>query len=169
MVLFDPRDFHAPRSSYTQQDLLRSGQGGYFGPGNAQLPAPPMLMMDRITEISADGGEFGKGHVIAELDITPELWFFSLPLSRRSSHAGMSRSGRHVADHRLLAWLVRLIGQGPRRRRWRGEISRRHLSLTPSACDTRSACARYGAANWLLELRAAVYLPMTHAYMSPGI
>jgi 3-hydroxyacyl-[acyl-carrier protein] dehydratase / trans-2-decenoyl-[acyl-carrier protein] isomerase len=63
MALFDPRDFHAPQSSYTRQDLLRSGQGGYFGPGNAQLPAPPMLMMDRIIEISLDGGEFGKGHM----------------------------------------------------------------------------------------------------------
>ena len=51
-------------------------QGGYFGPGNAQLPAPPMLMMDRIIEISVDGGEFGKGHVVGELDITPGLWFF---------------------------------------------------------------------------------------------
>ena len=72
----NPRDFHAPQSSYTKEDLLKSSEGGYFGPGNAQLPAPPMLMIDRITEISLDGGEFGKGHVIAELDITPGLWFF---------------------------------------------------------------------------------------------
>ena len=72
----NPRDFHAPQSSYTKEDLLRSSEGGYFGPGNAQLPAPPMLMIDRITEISLDGGEFGKGHVIAELDIAPRLWFF---------------------------------------------------------------------------------------------
>ncbi len=72
----NPRDFHTPQSSYTKEDLLKSSEGGYFGPGNAQLPAPPMLMMDRITEISLDGGEFGKGHVIGELDITPDLWFF---------------------------------------------------------------------------------------------
>jgi 3-hydroxyacyl-[acyl-carrier protein] dehydratase / trans-2-decenoyl-[acyl-carrier protein] isomerase len=76
MSLSDPRDFHAPQSSYTREDLIRSSEGGYFGPGNAQLPAPPMLMMDRITEISLAGGEFGKGHVIGELDITPDLWFF---------------------------------------------------------------------------------------------
>src|SRR5580704_9809275 len=75
MPLSDPRDFHVPQSSYTKEDLLKSSEGGYFGPGNAQLPAPPMLMMDRIIEISVDGGEFGKGHVIAELDITPDLWF----------------------------------------------------------------------------------------------
>jgi 3-hydroxyacyl-[acyl-carrier protein] dehydratase/trans-2-decenoyl-[acyl-carrier protein] isomerase len=72
----DPRDFHTPQTSYTREELLESGRGGYFGPGNAQLPAPPMLMMDRITEISLDGGDFGKGHVAAELDITPDLWFF---------------------------------------------------------------------------------------------
>src|SRR5271156_2653572 len=72
----DPREFHAPKSAYSREDLLKSARGGYFGLGNAQLPAPPMLMMDRITEISLDGGAFGKGHVVAELDITPGLWFF---------------------------------------------------------------------------------------------
>ena len=73
----NPRDFHVPQSSYTKQDLLRSSEGGYFGPGNAQLPAPPMLMIDRIAGISLDGGKFGKGHVIAELDIAPGLWFLT--------------------------------------------------------------------------------------------
>lgn len=72
----DPHDFHTPKSHYSKEDLLESGAGGYFGPGNAQLPAPPMLMMDRITRISLDGGDFGKGHVVAELDITQSLWFF---------------------------------------------------------------------------------------------
>jgi 3-hydroxyacyl-[acyl-carrier protein] dehydratase/trans-2-decenoyl-[acyl-carrier protein] isomerase len=74
--LSNPHDFHTPQSSYTREQLLQSSEGGYFGPGNAQLPAPPMLMMDRITEISLDGGEFNKGHILAELDITPGLWFF---------------------------------------------------------------------------------------------
>jgi 3-hydroxyacyl-[acyl-carrier protein] dehydratase/trans-2-decenoyl-[acyl-carrier protein] isomerase len=72
----DPHEFHTPKPFYTKEDLLESGRGGFFGPGNAQLPAPPMLMMDRITEISLDGGEFGKGHVVGELDIAPNLWFF---------------------------------------------------------------------------------------------
>jgi 3-hydroxyacyl-[acyl-carrier protein] dehydratase/trans-2-decenoyl-[acyl-carrier protein] isomerase len=70
------RDFHTPKSAYTRDDLLASGEGGYFGPGNAQLPLPPMLMMDRITEISLEGGDFGKGHVVGELDVAPGLWFF---------------------------------------------------------------------------------------------
>ncbi len=73
----DPHEFHTSKSHYTKDDLILSSRGGYFGPGNAQLPAPPMLMMDRITELSLDAGEFGKGHIVAELDITPDLWFFS--------------------------------------------------------------------------------------------
>jgi 3-hydroxyacyl-[acyl-carrier protein] dehydratase/trans-2-decenoyl-[acyl-carrier protein] isomerase len=72
----NPHDFHTPQSSYSKDDLLKSSEGGYFGPGNAQLPAPPMLMIDRITEISLDGGEFGKGHIVGELDVKPGLWFF---------------------------------------------------------------------------------------------
>jgi len=72
----NPLDFHVPQHRYAKEDLLQSGRGGYFGPGNAQLPAPPMLMMDRITEISLDGGDFGKGYVAAELDISPDLWHF---------------------------------------------------------------------------------------------
>ena len=47
-----------------------------FGRGNPQLPMPPMLMIDRINQISNDGGSSGKGHVIAELNINPDLWFF---------------------------------------------------------------------------------------------
>jgi 3-hydroxyacyl-[acyl-carrier protein] dehydratase/trans-2-decenoyl-[acyl-carrier protein] isomerase len=72
----NPHEHHTPKAHYTKADLILSSRGGYFGPGNAQLPAPPMLMMDRITELSLDGGDFGKGHVVAELDITPDLWFF---------------------------------------------------------------------------------------------
>jgi 3-hydroxyacyl-[acyl-carrier protein] dehydratase/trans-2-decenoyl-[acyl-carrier protein] isomerase len=72
-----PPAVHRPQSAYDRTDLLEVAAGGYFGPGNAQLPAPPMLMMDRITAISLDGGNYGKGHVVAELDITPELWFFA--------------------------------------------------------------------------------------------
>jgi 3-hydroxyacyl-[acyl-carrier protein] dehydratase/trans-2-decenoyl-[acyl-carrier protein] isomerase len=73
----NPHEFHNPKPSYTKADLILSGEGGYFGPGNAQLPAPPMLMMDRIVELTLNGGEFGKGHAVAELDIAPTLWFFA--------------------------------------------------------------------------------------------
>ncbi len=63
-------------SSYDFEDLLACGRGELFGPGNAQLPLPPMLMFDRITAISDEGGEHGKGQVRAELDVKPDLWFF---------------------------------------------------------------------------------------------
>jgi 3-hydroxyacyl-[acyl-carrier protein] dehydratase / trans-2-decenoyl-[acyl-carrier protein] isomerase len=63
-------------SHYTYEELLACGRGELFGPGNAQLPLPPMLMFDRITSIGEDGGEHGKGHVRAELDVRPDLWFF---------------------------------------------------------------------------------------------
>jgi len=63
-------------SSFDFDGLMQCARGDLFGPGNAQLPTPPMLMMDRVTDISSDGGEHGKGHVVAELDINPDLWFF---------------------------------------------------------------------------------------------
>jgi len=64
------------KNSYTREDLLKCGNGEMFGKGNAQLPLPPMLMIDRITRINDDGGKYGLGEVEAELDITPDLWFF---------------------------------------------------------------------------------------------
>ena len=64
------------RGGYEYEDLLACGRGEMFGPGNAQLPLPPMLMFDRISEISQTGGEYGKGLVRAELDVKPDLWFF---------------------------------------------------------------------------------------------
>ena len=67
---------YQPKSSYDYEDLLACGRGELFGPGNAQLPLPPMLMFDRISEISKDGGAAGLGKVVAEFDIKPDLWFF---------------------------------------------------------------------------------------------
>ena len=64
------------KSSYTYEDLLACGRSELFGPGNAQLPAPPMLMFDRITDISESGGAFDKGYIRAEFDIKPDAWFF---------------------------------------------------------------------------------------------
>jgi 3-hydroxyacyl-[acyl-carrier protein] dehydratase / trans-2-decenoyl-[acyl-carrier protein] isomerase len=64
------------KSSFDYEDLLACGRGELFGPGNAQLPLPPMLMFDRISEISEAGGEYGKGLIRAELKVKPDLWFF---------------------------------------------------------------------------------------------
>jgi len=64
------------KSSYTYKELLECGHARMFGPGNAQLPLPPMLMVDRIITISDTGGRYGKGQIIAELDVKTDLWFF---------------------------------------------------------------------------------------------
>jgi 3-hydroxyacyl-[acyl-carrier protein] dehydratase/trans-2-decenoyl-[acyl-carrier protein] isomerase len=66
----------AAPNRFDREALLACGRGEMFGPGNAQLPAPPMLMIDRISAITADGGKYGKGFIHAELDISPEQWFF---------------------------------------------------------------------------------------------
>lgn len=63
-------------NSYTYEELLECGHGTMFGPGNGRLPLPNMLMMDRITHISTEGGKYGKGEIRAELDVKPDLWFF---------------------------------------------------------------------------------------------
>ncbi|HEB66524.1 MAG TPA: 3-hydroxyacyl-[acyl-carrier-protein] dehydratase FabA [Gammaproteobacteria bacterium] len=65
------------KNSYSYDELIACGHGKLFGPGNAQLPLPPMLMFDRITHISDEGGAYDKGHIVAELDIKPDLWFFA--------------------------------------------------------------------------------------------
>jgi len=64
------------KSSFSKEELLACGRGEMFGEGNAQLPLPPMLMFDRIVKISDEGGKYGQGEIIAELDIRPDLWFF---------------------------------------------------------------------------------------------
>ena len=64
------------QNTYSKEELLDCGKGGLFGPGNAQLPLPPMLMFDRITDVRDDGGKYDRGTIVAELDIDPELWFF---------------------------------------------------------------------------------------------
>ena len=63
-------------SSFTKDDLLACARGEMFGLGNAQLPAPPMLLFDRLTVINETGGAHGKGYMEAEFDIDPSLWFF---------------------------------------------------------------------------------------------
>jgi len=64
------------KPSYSYEDLLACAHGELFGPGNARLPLPNMLMMDRIVHIADTGGRYGKGEIVAELDINPDLWFF---------------------------------------------------------------------------------------------
>ena len=65
------------KHSYSFEDLIECAKGRLFGPGNAQLPLPPMLMFDRIVKIDDTGGKYGKGEIVAELDLKPDLWFFA--------------------------------------------------------------------------------------------
>lgn len=84
------------RESYTKEDLLASGRGELFGAKGPQLPAPNMLMMDRVVKMTETGGNFDKGYVEAELDINPDLWFFGchfigdpvMPAARASMPCG---------------------------------------------------------------------------------
>ena len=64
------------KESYTKEELISCGKGEMFGEGNAQLPLPPMLMFDRIVSINDKGGKFNYGQIVAELDLTEDLWFF---------------------------------------------------------------------------------------------
>ena len=64
------------RDQFDYEDLLACARGELFGPGNAQLPLPPMLMFDRISKVQEEGGEHGYGRIVAELDVKPDLWFF---------------------------------------------------------------------------------------------
>lgn len=66
-----------PKNAYSLEELVECGYGRLFGPGKGVLPVDNMLMLDRITAINEDGGEFGRGKIIAELDIRPDLWFFN--------------------------------------------------------------------------------------------
>ena len=64
------------QNSFSKEELIACGHGHIFGPGNAQLPIDNMLMLDRITKITEQEGNFNKGYIEAELDIHPKLWFF---------------------------------------------------------------------------------------------
>tara|TARA_B100001175_G_scaffold3876_1_gene3105 strand:- start:655 stop:1155 length:501 start_codon:yes stop_codon:yes gene_type:complete len=64
------------KNNYNYKDLISCAKGELFGPGNAQLPMPPMLMFDKITNISSEGGSKNKGIIKAEMEIKPDLWFF---------------------------------------------------------------------------------------------
>lgn len=65
------------KDHYSFDELMTCARGEMYGPGNAQLPSPPMLLFDRITKISDEGGAHGKGYIEAEFDIDPSLWFFA--------------------------------------------------------------------------------------------
>jgi len=64
------------KNSFNYEELIDCANGKLFGPGNAKLPSPPMLMFDRIINIQDKKGIFSKGLIEAELDIREKMWFF---------------------------------------------------------------------------------------------
>src|ERR1700744_999903 len=121
-------------SAYDLEGLLSCARGDLFGEGNAKLPMPPMLMMDRITKITDKGGTEDKGEIVAELDINPDLWFFKCHFLGDPVMPGCFALGALGACVGFfLGWGG---GLGPRRRRWcgRSEI-RRHDPANSEEAD----------------------------------
>ena len=122
------------RNGYEYEDLLACGRGEMFGPGNAQLPLPPMLMFDRISEISETGGEFGKGLVRAELDVKPDLWFFGCHFKNdpvMPGCLGLDALWQMVGFY--LGWIGG-EGRGRRARPQRIEVRRPDHARRPQGC-----------------------------------
>ncbi len=67
----------AKQNAYNKDQVLAICRGEIFGADNATLPLPNMLMVDRITRVTETGGDYGKGLIVAELDISEDLWFFA--------------------------------------------------------------------------------------------
>jgi len=64
------------KQNYSKEELIQASEGEFFGDENGKLPKAPMLMIDRILNISEIGGKYGKGEILAELNISPKNWFF---------------------------------------------------------------------------------------------
>ena len=126
----------AGKSSFEYEDLLACGRGELFGPGNAQLPLPPMLMFDRIAEIAETGGANGKGLIRAEFDIKPDLWFFGCHFKGDPVMPGCLGLDALWQLCRLLSRLARPPGRG-RRSAWA-------RSSSPTRCCRPSRSVVYG-------------------------
>ena len=155
--VFDMNSKFIPKSSYSYEDLLACARGELFGEGNAQLPLPPMLMFDRITKITQDGGEFGKGLLEAELDIRPDLWFFDCHFRGdpvMPGCLGLDACWQLVGFY--LGWLGkpgrgRALGSG--NVKFSGQVTREHQKLTYRIHIKRVISARLimGLANGEVE------------------
>ena len=117
------------KNSFTYNDLIECAKGKLFGEGNAKLPLPPMLMMDRILKITKDGGMYKKGEIIAELDIKPKLWFFACHFKKdpvMPGCLGLDALWQLVGFFFRLAWST---WERKGIRSWRSEIFRRSIKI----------------------------------------
>lgn len=119
------------RSSYGREELLAAGNEGIFGAENARLPKPEMLMFDRITHIRDTGGEFGRGEVLAELDVVPDLWFFDCHFTGDPVMPGCL--GLDAMWQLIGFWLAWTGGQGRGRALGVGEVKFQGQVLPSSA------------------------------------
>ena len=124
------------KSSYTNEDLIKSGNGLLFGPTTGMLPNPPMLMVVRILEINDSGGKFKKGNIIAELDINDEMWFFNCHFKNDPVMPGcLGRDGLWQLVGFFLTWSGgkgrgRALGVGDVK--FKGQIRPYHTKITYS-------------------------------------
>ena len=95
-------------SSYSKEDRIDCGNGELFGPKNGRLPVNEMLMFDRIELIDIAGGKYGKGKIVALLDINPNLWFFDVHFRTDPVMPGWFRIGCYVAIVRIFSMLVKI-------------------------------------------------------------
>ena len=134
--------------SFNREQLLACGRGEMFGPGNARLPAPPMLMFDRITHISDDGGAHGKGFIRAELDIHPDLWFFGCHFIGDPVMPGcLGLDAMWQLIGFFLPWLARTRAAAARWASARSSSPAR-CCPTPRWSPTTSTSAASSRANW---------------------
>ena len=112
------------QNAYSYDELLMSGHGELFGPTNGRLPLPNMLMLDRISNIDDTGGDYGKGIIVAELDIKPDLWFFDCHFEGDPVMPGCLGLGRDVAAGWISPGLVGTPGSWSRAWLRQGEIHR---------------------------------------------
>ena len=123
------------KNSFTREELIDCGMNGLRGPGSAQLPVPPMLMFDRITSITADGGEYGKGHILAELDVHKDLWFFDCHFPGdpvMPGCLGLDALWQLVGFFPDLVWRARALAGplAPKRVKFTGQVT--------APCETRA-------------------------------
>ena len=135
-------------TSFEYEELLACGRGELFGSGNAQLPLPPMLMFDRISEIAETGGVHGKGVVRAEFDIKPDLWFFGCHFKGDPVMPGcLGLDALWQMTGFFLGWLG-LARTRPGARRWRGQAHRsRYCQPRASGSSTASTSNAFSKAS----------------------
>jgi len=180
-LIEDGTGMHTRRSSFSYEELLACGRREMFSEG-PQLPLPPMLMFDRISEISEQGGEHGKGMARAELDVKPDLWFFACHFKAIPSCRAASAS-MPCGSSSAFSRLARRRRQRPRARNGRGQIFRpgssdgqegrvRHRRQTRDALETGSRHRRWlavgGRRGDLSALDLKVGLFRQGTAMQPG-